>query len=127
MASKKVTDFLFDYVCCIPDWPIIPQSLRSKKAKDGAPRTINVFLGFFFMVNFILGTGFLGIPFGFFHGGILVGIATMTLVGSMSWLCSLWILDSMARAQVSRINKLYFESGENKIKNNNNNCLYYLS
>lgn len=98
-VGKKVTDFIVKY--CIPDWPILPQSLKDRKNKEDGPRTINVFLGFFFMVNFILGTGFLGIPFGFFHGGILISTVTMLVVGCMSWLCSLWVLDSMARAQVS--------------------------
>lgn len=82
---------------CIPDWPIIPKSL---KQNERGPRTVSVFLGFFFMVNFILGTGFLGIPFGFFHGGIIAGTLTIMVVGIISWLCALWMLDSMARAQV---------------------------
>lgn len=86
----------------IPNWPIIPKSFRDTE-DEGKPRTVNVLLGFFFMVNFILGTGFLGIPYGFFHGGIIAGTLTMIVVGTISWLCALWMLDSMARSQVRLI------------------------
>ncbi|XP_003388035.1 PREDICTED: uncharacterized protein LOC100633436 [Amphimedon queenslandica] len=83
----------------IPDWPCVPQRFKSANGKDGEPRTVNLFLGFFFMVNFVLGTGFLGIPFGFVHGGLLVGIITLTIVAVMAWLCALWEVEAMARAQ----------------------------
>lgn len=84
----------------IPDWPCVPKSLKGEYEQDGAPRTVNIFLGFFFMVNFVLGTGFLGIPSGFFHGGLLAGIFTLLIIAVMAWICALWEVESMARAQV---------------------------
>ena len=55
------------------------------------------------MVNFVLGTGFLGIPFGFFHGGLVAGFCTLLVVALIAWLCALWELEGMARAQVNNI------------------------
>lgn len=58
-------------------------------------------MGFFFMVNLCLGTGFLGIPFSFFYTGYLAAIPTLLVIGIVSWLNSLWLLEVMARAQVN--------------------------
>ena len=63
-------------------------------------RTVNIFLGFFFVVNFCLGTGFLGVPYAFFYSGILVSLCTLTLVAAISWTNANFLLEVMARAQV---------------------------
>lgn len=65
------------------------------------PKTVNIFMGFFFMVNLCLGTGFLGIPYSFFYSGYLAAVPTLLIIGFVSWLNSIWILEVMARAQVS--------------------------
>ena len=72
------------------------------------PRTVNIFLGFFFMLNFVVGTGFLGIPYAFFKSGLLTGVATLSVVSFISWNCAIWELEVMARAQVSLNQILYF-------------------
>ena len=64
------------------------------------PKTINIFMGFFFMVNLCLGTGFLGIPYSFFYAGYLAAIPSLLIVGFVSWINSVWLLEVMARAQV---------------------------
>ena len=84
----------------IPDWPCVPQKFKGGSGEDGKPRTVNIFLGFFFMVNFVLGTGFLGIPYGFVHGGLLAGVVTLTVISVMAWSCAIWEVEAMARAQV---------------------------
>ena len=63
-------------------------------------KTINIFIGYFFLLNFCVGTGFLGIPYSFFYSGYLAGIPTLILIGFVSWLNAIWLLESMARAQV---------------------------
>lgn len=63
-------------------------------------KTVNIFLGYFFMVNFCLGTGFLGVPFSFFYSGYLAAIPTLILAAFVTWLTSTWLLEVMARAQV---------------------------
>ena len=92
MASK-VKEILWSFV---PNFPCCP---RKQEIQD--EKTVNIFVGFFFMVNFVLGTGFLGIPFGFFHGGLIAGVFTLGVISIMTWLTSLWELEAMARAQVS--------------------------
>lgn len=64
------------------------------------PKTINIFVGFLFFVNFQMGTGFLGIPFAFFHGGLLAGAATLVLASFVNWITAIWLLETLSRAQV---------------------------
>ena len=92
MAGKAILRYF------VPDWPCCPKTFREE---NDDPKTVNIFLGFFFMVNFILGTGFLGIPYGFFHGGLIAGLSSLLVVALVAWLCALWELEAMARAQVS--------------------------
>lgn len=75
---------------------------RAKKTagSDGRPKTVNIFIGFFFMVNFVLGTGFLSIPFAFFHAGLLAGVVTLAVISFITWNTALWEVECMARAQV---------------------------
>ena len=61
---------------------------------------MNIFLGFFFMVNFCLGTGFLGVPYSFFYAGYLAAIPTLLLIAFVSWNAATWEVEVMARAQV---------------------------
>ena len=67
------------------------------------PKTVNIFMGYFFMVNLCLGVGFLGIPYSFFYSGYLAAIPSLVLIGFVSWLNSVWLLETMARAQVRRL------------------------
>ena len=71
-------------------------------------RTVNIFLGFFFMLNFVVGTGFLGVPYAFYHSGLLTGVITLVAVSFVSWNCAIWELEAMARAQVRSVTHLYF-------------------
>ena len=64
-------------------------------------RTVNIFLGFFFVVNFCLGTGFLGVPYAFFYTGTLLALFTLILISIISWTNANYLLEVMARAQVS--------------------------
>lgn len=77
-------------------WPFS----REKKKKKG-PKSVNIFLGFFFMVNYCLGTGFLGVPFSFFYAGYLASIPTLLLIVFVSWNNAEWEVETMARAQVN--------------------------
>ena len=84
-------------------WPWCDGDVRGGKKP---PKTVNIFMGFFFMVNLCLGTGFLGIPYSFFYSGYLAAIPTLLIIGIVSWLNSLWLLEVMARAQVNRARSL---------------------
>ena len=78
------------------------------KASDGRPRsnqpkTINIFFGFFFVVNFCVGTGFLGVPYAFYYSGFLAAIPTLFCIAFISWTAATWELEVMARAQVRNV------------------------
>jgi hypothetical protein len=70
----------------------------SREKKKG-PKSVNIFLGFFFVVNYCLGTGFLGVPFSFFYAGYLAAIPTLLLIVFVSWNNAEWEVETMARAQ----------------------------
>ena len=64
-------------------------------------RTYSPFVGFCFIINYIVGTGFLGIPYIFWHTGIVAGVMTLTAVSHFITFPALWTLEVMARAPVS--------------------------
>ena len=68
-------------------------------------KTVNIFLGFFFVVNFCLGTGFLGIPYSFFYSGYLAAIPTLLFIALIGWANANYLLEVMARAQVGSVNR----------------------
>jgi amino acid permease len=76
-------------------WPFS----RKDKEKKRGPKTVSIFLGFFFMVNYCLGTGFLGVPFSFFYAGYLASIPTLLLIAFISWNNAEWTIETMSRAQ----------------------------
>ena len=71
-------------------------SERKKK-----PKSVGLFSGFFFNINYIVGTGFLSVPYGFYHAGTLMGTVTLLALSFVSWNAANWIIESMARSQVS--------------------------
>ena len=93
MASK-MKEIMWSFV------PTFPCCIRKQESQD--EKTVNIVVGFSFIVNIILGTGFLGIPYSFFHGGLIAGACTLVVISIMTWLTALWEVEVMARAQVSR-------------------------
>ena len=65
-----------------------------------APHQFNAVIGYFYNLNYIMGTGFLGIPFTFYHAGILPSIASLTILSVCGCITALWMLEILARAQV---------------------------
>ena len=75
----------------------------SNSVDNNATRETNnlpIWVGFFFIANYLLVTGFLGMPFAFFHGGMLAGAAALFFVTVIFWITAGWMLETMARAQV---------------------------
>ncbi|EDV23112.1 uncharacterized protein TRIADDRAFT_58062 [Trichoplax adhaerens] len=56
------------------------------------------YTAFFFLVNYILGTGFLGIPYVMYHSGIISCTFTLMVITVFNCFGALWIIESMARA-----------------------------
>ena len=63
-------------------------------------KTVSLVTGYFFFVNFIVGTGFLGMPFAFYFGGIVAGVLTLMVVSFISYNAANWTVEAMARTQV---------------------------
>ncbi len=82
---------------------------RSGDEEPNAPKTVHIGLGFFFIVNFCLGTGFLGIPYSFYYSGYVAAIPTLLVISFISWINATYIVECMARAQVGlyRVSLLY--------------------
>lgn len=65
------------------------------------PKSVGLVSGFFFNINFIVGTGFLSVPYAFYRAGILTSSLTLLALSIISWNTANWIIETMARAQVS--------------------------
>ena len=76
------------------------QATISDENGNREPKSVNVFLGFFFLVNYSLGSGFLATPYSFLHAGYLVAIPTLLVIVFVTWIHASWVLEVMARAQV---------------------------
>ena len=76
--------------------------LCRKRPQDGNKiRSVSVVSGFFFMINFVVGTGFLSVPYAFYKAGVISGAVTLIVLSFISWNTANWVVETMARAQVS--------------------------
>jgi amino acid permease len=73
-------------------------SNQSKK-KQHSHGSYGSFIAYCFCVNYILGVGVLGVPHGFFVGGVLFGPLFLLVVTVMAALVVVWLLETMSRAQ----------------------------
>ena len=64
-------------------------------------KTIGVFQGSFLLLNYCLGVGFLSMPYTFFYSGLVAALFTVILMFAVVWINSNYLLEVMARAQVS--------------------------
>jgi len=77
------------------------QLITKRGTVDDGVKTIPIYFVFFFIINYTMGTGFLGVPFACYHAGIITGLLTNLAVGLLSYVGAIWLIESMARAQVS--------------------------
>ena len=68
---------------------------------ERAPKSVNVLLGCFFLMNYNLGSGFLTYPYLFLYAGYLAAIPTLLLITFLCTIVAIWEIEVMARAQVS--------------------------
>lgn len=67
---------------------------------DGEPKTFNIVLGYFFLINYCVGTGFLGVPYAFFYSGYVAAIPTLIFTALSGYVTSRWLIEVISRAQV---------------------------
>ena len=77
----------------------------SKTSSDGeaGPKSVNILLGCFFLINYNLGSSYLTYPYSFYYAGYLAAIPTLLLVTFMSTVAATWEVEVMARAQVGMV------------------------
>ena len=77
---------------------------KSLSDGDGAKEGSGFHIGFgaSFIANYLLVTVFLGVPFAFFHGGILAEAVSLVIIAVINWISVGWVLEVMARSQVNR-------------------------
>ena len=98
------------------------QIFIDKRLKSPSKPQFNVIIGYFYNLNFILGTGFLGIPFTFYNAGIIPSLLTLTLLSVTGCITALWMLEILGRAKI--LNKLRVgTSRETLINENSENYL----
>lgn len=111
-SSRRQTTVVTDMMDCLR--PVFSSFTKKKttavvlEQPENPQKSINFVCGFFLLVNFIVGTGFLGIPYALYHAGLLAGILTLMVTVFSGWNSSAWVLEVMARAQV--MNYVFFVS-----------------
>lgn len=78
-----------------------------ERERERVPKSVNILLGCFFLVNYNLGNGFLSFPYLFLHAGYLAAIPTLLLITFLCTILAIWEVEVMARAQVSSIIDMY--------------------
>ena len=74
--------------------------LSDKKEREIRPKSVNILLGCFFLINYNLGNGFQTYPYSFYYAGYLAAIPTLLLIAFMCTIVATWEVEVMARAQV---------------------------
>lgn len=104
----------------------VKQNDAEEQLPSVQPKTVHILLGFFFMLNVLLCSGYPGIPFVFYQAGILVATVTLVLVVFIGWNCAIWMVEVMARAQVRDMCKSpHALSLEGRISNGNEIVVMY--
>eukprot|EP00731_Ephydatia_muelleri_P012383 Em0006g1277a len=63
------------------------------------PKTVGLAVGYFMVLNYVVGNGFLGIPFTFYHAGMVGSITIFLFIMFMEWNSARWLFEVMSRAQ----------------------------
>ena len=74
--------------------------LSDESKPERRPKSVNILLGCFFLINYTLGNGFLTYPYSFYYAGYLAAIPTLLLITFMCTIAAIWEVEVMARAQV---------------------------
>lgn len=75
-------------------WNRCTQWLKKHQSNSYSP-----FTGYFYFINFIIGTGFLSLPHVFYNAGIIAATLTLFFISMISCCTAIWIVESQSRAQ----------------------------
>ena len=79
----------------------ISGSKKDRTDQTKEPKSVGLISGFFFNINYIVGTGFLSVPYAFYRAGALTASITLLVLSFISWNSANWIVETMSRSQVS--------------------------
>jgi amino acid permease len=88
-------------------------------ASSVAVATFSPFVAFCFTINYILGTGFLTIPWAFTEGGLLLSSTVIFLVGIFSDMAKNYLLETMARSEVMLDDQLHWKRQSERVVSSN--------
>jgi len=83
-------------------------------AQKDEPSGFSPFVAFCFAINYILGTGFLTIPWAFVQGGLISSTLILILVCLLSDFVKTYLLETMARAEVMLDNQMRWRVNKSK-------------
>ncbi|CAB9521272.1 Transmembrane protein 104 [Seminavis robusta] len=72
------------------------------------PEGFSPAVGFCFAINYILGTGFLTVPWAFSQGGLVLSTVVIIAVGFFSDMAKNYLLETMARAEAMLDNRMHW-------------------
>lgn len=72
------------------------------------PEGFSPFVGFCFTINYILGTGFLTVPWAFTQGGLALSTVVIIAVGFCSDMAKNYLLETLARAEAMLDNRMHW-------------------
>jgi hypothetical protein len=72
------------------------------------PEGFSPFVAFCFTINYILGTGFLTVPWAFTQGGLVLSTIVIVTVGVFSDMAKNYVLEAMARAEAMLDNRMHW-------------------
>jgi hypothetical protein len=72
----------------------------SRVSKVPKVKSYNLFTGYFYFINFIVGTGILNLPYVFYNSGIIAATLTLLFISMINCCTVMWIMESQSRAQV---------------------------
>ena len=81
---------------------------EEKKTHSDKPHHFNVVVGYFYILNYFIGSGFLSMPFIFYNVGIIASVATLSFLCIVGCITSLWVLEILCRSRA--LKKLQWES-----------------
>lgn len=79
-----------------------------KSTEASKPQGFTPFVGFCFTINYILGTGFLTVPWAFAQGGLVLSTIVIVTVGIFSDMAKNFLLETLARAEAMLDNRMHW-------------------
>lgn len=93
----------------VPSSPSVAASpYWGKSTQASKPEGFSPLVGFCFTINYILGTGFLTVPWAFAQGGLVLSAIVIVSVGVFSDMSKNFLLETMARAEAMLDNRMHW-------------------